>query len=300
MPFTSKSLKEQARKAMQDLAPSAVMVTLVYLLLTNVLSTVVNAILPSATVADVVYDRGFLPMLALFLSILLAIYRAVMGFGYNCWALETARGQQTGFWTLLDGFGMVGRVIWMNLRIFISILMWTMLLSMACSVVILMTANISIYLSIALWIPMFFSLLAFVLRYEMAPFLLHDYPEEGSSIAVRRSSAMMQGHIWQLVKLYLSFWPWYLLQFLLNQIITLIALFPILSILITAITQGDPFSVFDQIQLAMSGTLVTFLSLIVQMVIETSFFPYRRVAVANFYRALSGEPVEQSFSSETF
>lgn len=300
MPFTSKSLKEQARKAMQNLAPSAVLVTLVYLLLTTVLSTAVNFLLPSTTAADVIYERGFWPMLTLFLSILLMIYRTVMGYGYNCWALETARGQQTGFWTLLDGFGSVGRVIWMNIRIFLSILMWTMLLSMACSVTILLTVQVSAYLSAVLVALMCVSLFAFALRYELAPFLLHDYPEAGAGMAVRRSAAMMQGHIWQLVKLYLSFWPWYLAQFLLDMVVNLAALFPILSVVVSAFVSGDPFSVYEQVQLALSGTLVTVLSLIAQLIIEPRFFPYRRMAVANFYRALAGELVEHSFSGENF
>ena len=300
MPFTSKTLKEQARNSMQGLKPSAALVTLVFLLLTTVLSTVVNLLLPATTVSDAVYERGLLPMFALFLSILLMIYRTVMGFGYNCWALQTARGQQSGFWTLLDGFGMVGRVIWMNLRIFFSILAWTMLLSMACSVTILLTVQISEYLSVLLIVLMSVSLLAFALRYELAPFLLHDYPEAGAGAAVRRSAAMMQGHIWQLVKLYLSFWPWYLAQFLLDLVINLIALFPILNAVIAAFTSGDPFSVYAQVQLALGSTLVTVLALIAQLIIEPRFFPYRRIAVANFYRALSGELVEHSFSGENF
>lgn len=300
MPFSSKILKEQARQAMQGLAPSAVLITLVYLLLTTVLSTVVELLLPASTVNDVIYERGLFPMFTLFLSILLTIYRTVMGYGYNCWALETARGQQTGFWTLLDGFGMVGRVIWMNLRIFFSILIWTMLLSMACSVTILLTLQLSEYLSVILVVLMSFSLLAFTLRYELAPFLLHDYPEAGAGAAVRRSTAMMQGHIWQLVKLYLSFWPWYLAQFLLTVITGLIALFPILGMVFSAFAGGDPFSVYEQVQLALSGTLIMVLTLAAQLIIEPRFFPYRRIAVANFYRALSGELMENSFSGENF
>ena len=300
MPFTSKFLKEEARKSMQGITPSAPLVTLVFLLLTSVVTTVVNLLLPASTVSDAVYTRGFFPMLSLFLSILLAIYRTVMGFGYNCWALETARGQQSGFWTLLDGFGMVGRVIWMNIRIFISILAWTMLLSMACSVVILLTANISVYLSIVLFIPMIFSILAFTLRYELAPFLLHDRPEEGAGMAVQRSCMLMRGRIWNLVKLYLSFWPWYLAQFLLELAISLIVSFPILGAIATTIASGDPFSIYTQVQLALSSTLAIVLSLIAQLIIEPRFFPYRRIAVANFYRALSGELAEPGFSAEPF
>ena len=300
MPFTSKFLKEEARKSMQGLTPSAPLITLVFLLLTSVVTTVVNLLLPSSTVSDAVYTRGFFPMLSLFLSILLAIYRTVMGYGYNCWALETARGQESGFWTLLDGFGMVGRVIWMNIRIFISILLWTLLLSMACSVTVLLTMQISVYLAVLLWIPMLLSILAFTLRYELAPFLLHDRPEEGAGMAVQRSCMLMRGRIWNLVKLYLSFWPWYLAQFLLNLLINLIALFPILGAVITAITSGDPFSVYTQVQLALSGVLITVLTLIAQLIIEPRFFPYRRIAVANFYRALSGELTEPGFSAEAF
>ncbi len=300
MPFTSKDLKSHAKKAMQGLAPSAVLITLVYLLLTTVLTTVVNFILPSATVDDLVHDRGFLPILVLFLSILLSIYRTVMGFGYNCWALETARGQQTGFWTLLDGFGMVAQVIWMNIRIFCAIMVRTVMLSMVCSFLVILVANISVSLGLLLWLPMMFSLLSYVLLYEMAPFLLHDHPEQRVGMVVHLSKTMMYGQTWKLIKLYLSFWPWYLARFLLDLGINLIALFPILGAVITAITTGNPFSVYTQVQLALGSALVTVLSLIAQLIIEPRFFPYRRIAVANFYRALSGELTEHSFSGESF
>ena len=195
---------------------------------------------------------------------------------------------------------MVGQVIWMNVRIFCSILAWTFLLAMGCSIAIVLTALISEYLALAMWLLMLVSISAVALRYELAPFLLHDYPEAGAGTAVRRSSAMMQGHIWQLIKLYLSFWPWYLLQFLLTAVAWLIALLPVLSGLLSTALSGDPLAVYEQFQLALSGTLTTILALIVQLIIEPRFFPYRRIAVANFYRALSGDPMENSFSDEPF
>lgn len=127
MPLYAKSLKRSAREAMRTAAPPAFLVTLIYLLLTQVLSEVVYTAVPDTSSALLFDQGGWMP---LFLTILLAIYQTVMAFGYSCWALHTARGEQPGLGALMEGFGMVGRVLLMQVRIFLCVVGWTLLLAM--------------------------------------------------------------------------------------------------------------------------------------------------------------------------
>jgi uncharacterized membrane protein len=147
---------------------------------------------------------------------------------------------------------------------------------------------------------LYVAVMVVMLRYELSPFLLCDYPDDGAGAAVRRSVEMTQGHLWQFVKLYLSFWPWYLAQFLIGLVVCLLALLPQAQVLMGLLTAGSYDIAVSQIQLALDGTLSTFLSLALSIPLFLFFFPYRRIAVANFYRALSQEPVRPSFSGESF
>lgn len=300
MPFTSKSLKDAAKQAMAAAVPSAVLMTLVYMLLTDVLSTLVNLILPPLTAEQLIYDRGMSVWVALFITVLLAIYRMVMGFGYSAWSLRTARQQQSGFWNLLDGFGMVGTVLLMELLVFLRIFLWTMLLAMAYAFAAVLSALIHPILTAGLTVLFYLSVLTFSLRFELAHFLLYDYPEAGAGAAVRRSMEMMRGNVWNLIKLYLSFWPWYLAMFLLGCAALALSLIPALGSVAIFAAGGDFTSLFNQFMLALDSTLSTVASLLATLVIGVRFIPYQHIAVANFYRALSAEPVAPSFSGESF
>lgn len=74
--------------------------------------------------------------------------------------------------------------------------------------------SLLIYIKIFLW-----SLLLLVpgivkgLGYGMAPYILCENPEIGAGEAIRRSSAMMKGHRFDLFYLYLSFIGWFILAF---------------------------------------------------------------------------------------
>lgn len=61
-------------------------------------------------------------------------------------------------------------------------------------------------------------ILAFVVpmlyRFRMADYVLYDHPEAGAMYALRESRKMMQGSRWQLFRLDLSFWRYYLITVL--------------------------------------------------------------------------------------
>lgn len=308
MEYRSKTLKKAARAAMRAAAPSAVLVTLVYYLLTSVLPNVITLLTPSYTVEDLLYNWSSGMWITLFLTILLALYGVVMDFGYQCWALRAARGQNAGFGTLLEGFGMVGRVLLMELQIFLRILGWALCLSLVYSFLALSISAalsfaapvLAVVLLVILSAAFYLAVFVITLRYELSPFLLYDYPEAGSGAAVRRSAQMTGSHMWELVKLYLSFWPWYLASLAITLAVFLIVLYPISDQLAAFLYSGNLDMATVQIQAALNGTLATVLPIVLGLPIELFFHPYRRISLANFYRALSQEPVAPSFSGESF
>lgn len=82
---------------------------------------------PTFQPADLLWG-GTVGWLSLFISILLTLYLRVMDFGYRLWALRVTRSQQAGYGTLLEGFGIAGRVIAMNLLILLFTFLWSLLL----------------------------------------------------------------------------------------------------------------------------------------------------------------------------
>ena len=314
MHLTSKELKRPAWQAMRAAVPSAILVTLVYFLLTDVLSNVVSLFTPTVTVDELIYGRGAGMWAALFLSVLLSIYQMVMDFGYSTWALHTARGQQAPavytyvfVYGLLNGFGMVGRVLLMKLRIFLSMLGWTLLLSMVYAVflmfigaVFIRVPSVFLVLVVILSLAFYAGVVAITLRYELAPFLLYDYPDAGSGAAVRRSVEMMNGHTWQLFKLFLSFWPWFVAELLINLAVSALVVFPLIQELLNAATLNGLEAVISQMQLALDAPVACLILLCTSIPLNLFYRPYLRMSTANFYRALSQEPVNPSFSGETF
>ena len=295
MPLYAKTLKHSAREAMRAAIPAAWLVTLIFFLLTDVLSEVVYTFIPAGSV----YDQSGSSWITLFLTVLLAIYQAVMAFGYSCWALHTARGEQPGLGSLMEGFGMVGRVLMTEVNIFLGIIGWGVLLSIGYVLSMFAVAAMSLgafglLIMIVLSVLFYASVMAVTLRYDLAHFLLCDYPEAGPGRAVRRSLDMMYGHTWDLMKLYLSFWPWYLLSFILSLVVVGVTISPMVTELVSFLQSGDINMMTTMVQTALTGTLATILTMVTSIPLQLIFHPYQRITVANFYRALSVEPVEQA------
>lgn len=288
MPIRSRTLKQQTRQALRAASLPPPLVTLIFLLLTTFLVDGINALLPDGSL----YSMGFLP---LFLSVLLIIYQLVMKFGYSCWALETARGEDRGLWSLLDGFGMVGKVLLTEGRITLGILGRGMLLIISYSIVLVALAGLgspvlSVILILLVSATFYISLASLTLRYSLARFVLYDQPQAGSMVAVHRSLELMSGRIWSMCKLYLSFWPWYLLQAVITLAALWFAMAPELTQTATLYAAGDLEGLLIAVEHALyaaMGSPVLALCLIPQQLLLQ---PYQTVALANFYRALSPDP----------
>ena len=288
MSLSPNSLKAAAKQSMRAAAPPVFLVTLLFLALTDVLSEVVYAFTPVGTTNDP------LQVLPLFLSILLLLFRIVMSFGYSSWALQVAREEDVGIWGLLDGFGMVGRVLFLKFHTVIAMLgrMFFLstayvLLSMGILVVLPFLAGMILFL--ILTVAYALGLQVVEIQFSLVPFLLCDYPEEGSARAVLRALQMTHGNLWSLIKLHLSFWPWYLLQILISVCAVSLSLSPALSQINIFEITGDMTQIIGSLEYALNSALSSSLVSLVSIPLLTFFLPYRSVSVANFYRTLNGE-----------
>lgn len=230
-------LKQMARENIAGAHPSARLVTLVYILLTTVLTGVIQTFMgsPMQTVTELIaqgYDPQWaiyatfstvsLPLVA-FVSILLALYNSVMSFGYVAYCLRLSHNQEhAGYGTLLEGFSMVGRVILTHILVAVFTFLWGLALSIPFVIigglVIAFGGALGVLLFIVLYIAFFVGVLYFALRYVMADYCLFDNPEGGCLEAISTSKELMQGRKWEYVVLGLSFLGWLLLVLVLSGI----------------------------------------------------------------------------------
>lgn len=230
-----RGLKREARLAMGAARPSALYITLLYLLLTAGLSLAVRLLVenPLEEILSL-YQQGValeraIPLalvgvgsLGLFLNILMAICGVVVDFGYCSWSLKAARGEPTGAGELLAGFSMVGRIMWLRILVLIYSLLWYLAILMPATVgvtVSLFVPGVGTVAAIGLGAVAIVAYISRILRYTMATCCLVDEPEKGASWALYRSRQIMTGRVKSYFVLMLSFLGWHLLGGLLVSVI---------------------------------------------------------------------------------
>ena len=143
MYFNRIEAKMTARASMRWAKPSPILVSLVYLLLAGVLTTVIPRLLgdpftemteylmmgyePADVFQYVVLEN--VPRVALFgvVSVLLDLYSTLMGFGYTSYSLRLARNEPSGIGNLFDGFQRPLRVLWAYILMFFFECLWGLL-----------------------------------------------------------------------------------------------------------------------------------------------------------------------------
>lgn len=231
--FNRQEAKIRARTSMRLTRPSALWVTLVFLLLTEVISALIGR-LGTGVVEDVGYYVmwGYDPMeilrviwndyssriLALVaVSPVMGIYTAVMNFGYTSYTLRLARNENPGYNHLFDGFARFGRVLWMSILKYVFVLLWTLLGIVPGFVVLAAGAAAGMDLDILLGIYILMALLGTVLgviaglRYSQAEYFLLDDPSRTARACITMSKTVMKGWKMELVVLDFSFLGWALL-----------------------------------------------------------------------------------------
>ena len=120
-----------------------------------------------------------------------------------------------------------------------------------------------------------------MLRYNMAPYLLADRPDDGPSLAIRRSVEMMRGRKWELFKLQLSFLGWEAINWVLS-----------LAVFFFLCAQAGLFQMpvgLDSLLLYQSvanGLVNVALSGLVTLPLSLWLLPYQEVAQAGFYEEI--------------
>ena len=274
MKIDRRALKARAREAMGQTQPRFWAVALVYILLTTgvqiALSLLLSA-LPGGTSG-------------IFLNILFFLYSTVILFGLRLWSLWAWRKLDPGMGALTQGFSIPGRVILMELFIFVRVFGWALLFILALSIFALPLSAV-LAASPILYLPyagaLYVLIWVFMLRYNMAPYLLADRPDDGPSLAIRRSVEMMRGRKRELFKLQLSFLGWEAINWALS-----------LTVFFFLCAQAGLFQMpvgLDSLLLYQSvanGLVNVALSGLVTLPLSLWLLPYQEVAQAGFYEEI--------------
>ena len=118
MEIHRKALKDRAKQTMRQNVPSAWLVALLFWGLTTGVSNLSDLAGFTTNLASSSYGVQFFP---LFFTLLLTLYSVVMDFGYKIWCLRAWRRDEANFATLIDGFGMAGQVLMMEIHIFVRL-----------------------------------------------------------------------------------------------------------------------------------------------------------------------------------
>ena len=124
MEIHRKALKDRARQTMRQNVPPAWLVALLFWGLTTGVSTISDLAGFTTSLAASSSGVQFFP---LFFTLLLTLYSVVMNFGYEIWCLRAWRRDEADFATLIDGFGMAGQVLLMEIQIFLRLFGWCLL-----------------------------------------------------------------------------------------------------------------------------------------------------------------------------
>ena len=120
------------------------------------------------------------------IDVLLHLALSVVSVGFSIFTLNTIRHNTPDFGNLLDGFGMMPRLLWLLILEAIFIMLWSMLF--------VIPGIIAAY------------------RYSLAVYIMIDHPELSAMDCIRESKRLTQGFKSQLFKLDLSFILWLLLS----------------------------------------------------------------------------------------
>lgn len=123
--------------------------------------------------------------LAFFISILISLIKTVLSAGYTCYCFGIHRREDMPYESLFDAFSFAGKVILLEVVLWILIFLWSLLLV----------------------IPGFIA----AYRYSFAMLNLCENPDLSVMEALRLSKQQTMGYKWQFFVLDLSFIGWYLL-----------------------------------------------------------------------------------------
>ena len=197
------SLKAEAADLCKTSKPSLILVGLIYALLTIVMSTLSSRVMSAGiTISDAdrflnafysgnyetafaLIDRVKPPASSYMIDGALRLVMMIVSAGFTIFVLNTIRNAGAVYGNLLDGFGMAGRIILLNLMEGILVFLWSLLL--------LVPGIIAAY------------------RYSQAIYILLDHPEKSVLECIRESKELMKGRKGELFSIDLSLLGWAIL-----------------------------------------------------------------------------------------
>lgn len=300
MPIKRSLLKREARRELAAARPNAMLMTLFYFLLTTGVSTVV----------EIFVDNPFLKMeelmqaglelrqalsvalsgtgsMALFLTILIAIYSLVVDFGYTNWTMKASRGVYGERGDLISGFSMAGQVLLLYLELGVFCFLWYLAFFAPVIFVLLFLGPMAEILSVPLVLVALVLFVMRILHYSMAPLCLIDDPEAGGMAAIRRSRDMMEGNCAVFFNLMFSFFGWYLLLAL-EVVLAEGAMIAIVNgrELMAAYMAGDLLALIDSINVGMSSNWTVLVVNLVVLPLNLWLTPYIAITHARYYDLL--------------
>lgn len=212
-------MKQKAKQLLKENPTHKI--TALFLLSTLGLSLIVNLFVPNQIVTSLlegdvtILNQG--GTVALFLTILITLFGWIMSYGYKLWALRLSRGTVSPPSSLIEGFGMVGKIISLSLMKILLTYFWLALFTPVIALFLtLFVATLfqtyGLFIAIfLLFVAIFVGLCYLYLRYIMTSFILADKPEKTVGEIIRESVQLKRTCLKELLKLHLSFWKWILL-----------------------------------------------------------------------------------------
>ena len=193
-----RELKATAKLRMRSPVPNAIVIGLIYYLTIRALTTISQSILygPALRAFEegaeeflALIEQGYTPdpnFIGTLLLIAIYVLTILIVYGFVLYSLTISRSQPASVWTLFDGFATFFKVLWMYIRIYLVIALWSMLL----------------------FVP---GIIAFY-TYRQTPFIFADHPDWSVRQCMRESKRLMRGNRRSLFLLDLSFLGWFFLS----------------------------------------------------------------------------------------
>lgn len=230
MGFNRPEAKYRARLAMRGAYPHPMLVTLVYILLTGVLTYAIMYFVSNpftlaywyladgAEVEDVYRNLFTFQRVGTYLvmELLITLYQWVMLFGYAAYALGLARRTGPGYRTLLEGFAHLGKALLVSFLTALFASLWGMVATLPGVIVLTIGAasgsNGLVALGVLLVLCGAVVEVVVTYRYRLVVYFLLDNPDMGALAAITASKQAMRGHKGELFVLDLSFLGWAILS----------------------------------------------------------------------------------------
>ena len=246
MNYNRAALKRQVRQAMRSQRPHPMLITLLFTVIVNGGTQIINQILGFAsgfnTLSNLYYQAlldyedplyaiqyvllSTSPLqlaLALFAGVFISgiitfLWSSLMRTGYAGFCLDMARGRQPKTGTLFRAFPLWPGVLFTQFLAGLFRSLWAVLLGVGLGVIVMIAALLFVRLEVLLvpillaaYTAFFLGYTWITLRYALVDYLIADQDLTGMD-AIRESKRLMRGNTGRLFTMELSFIGWYLLE----------------------------------------------------------------------------------------